>query len=115
MLDDWRIILHSPSSVAAVGVLHPLLFHLQPKECPPPSGHTVIMVGGEEGREEEPAGGVGAAGAAGAEVALGGGLRLSVMSQRGGGVVTIGCRREGGTAEGGRLLPEVSDEFLMSF
>ena len=103
VLDEWRTILHSPSSVAAVGVLHPLHFHLQPKECPPPPGPSgVIMVGGEEGREEEPARGVGAAGA---EVALGN-LRLCVMSQQGGGVVTIGCRREGGgQAEGARLQP----------
>ncbi|XP_021776073.1 diphthine--ammonia ligase-like isoform X2 [Chenopodium quinoa] len=31
VLDDFQVILHSPDSIAPVGVLHPLAFHLEPK------------------------------------------------------------------------------------
>lgn len=32
VLDDFQIVLHSSDSIAPVGVLHPLAFHLEPKE-----------------------------------------------------------------------------------
>lgn len=47
--------------------------------------------GGEEGGGGQPAAGMGVAGTEEAS----GNLRLCVTSQRDGGVVTIGCRREG--------------------
>jgi len=34
VLDDFQIVLHSSDSIAPVGVLHPLAFHLEPKELP---------------------------------------------------------------------------------
>lgn len=31
MLDEFQVVLHSPDSIAPVGVLHPVAFHLQSK------------------------------------------------------------------------------------
>lgn len=31
MLDEFQIVLHSPDSIAPVGILHPLAFHLENK------------------------------------------------------------------------------------
>lgn len=34
MLDEFQVVLHSPDSIAPVGILHPSTFHLEKKEHP---------------------------------------------------------------------------------
>lgn len=43
MLDEFQVVLHSADSIAAVGVLHPLAFHLENK------AGSVSLSGGEKG------------------------------------------------------------------
>lgn len=45
MLDDFQVILHSPDSIAPVGVLHPLAYHLESKGLSIDSGDSNINNG----------------------------------------------------------------------
>eukprot|EP00775_Hariotina_reticulata_P010371 gene10371-10529_t len=40
VLDDWQVILHSPDSIAPVGILHPTAFHIQQKQGAPTDSST---------------------------------------------------------------------------
>ncbi|GMG99571.1 hypothetical protein Nepgr_001411 [Nepenthes gracilis] len=44
VLDDFQVVLHSSDSIAPVGVLHPLAFHLEPKDLPTISSGSNLTV-----------------------------------------------------------------------